>query len=282
MKIRLCLFSLFLGMVASASAWGAPPAADFKAMMRKTLDAWETLDPANAAPFYDQNPDNVYFDTTPLKYTGWVAYAEGVKNNFPDLASVKFTLGDDVRIHPHENLTWATATLHFDLTTKGGAKMPLDGRWTLIWEKQGANWLIVHEHVSAPLPVPPNTAGLPLYKRLGGYDTLAAVADDFLPRMVKDPQLGKYFVGQGTDSLKRIRQLLVDQLCVATGGPCHYLGRPMRTVHAGLRITDNDWDIAVDHLIESLLQFKVADKERDDLLAVVAGLKKEVVVSDAL
>ena len=281
MKTRLCLVSLFLGMVASTSAYAAPPAADFKAMMRKTLDAWETLDPANAAAFYDPNPDNVYFDTTPLKYTGFAEYAEGVKNNFPDLASVKFTLGDDVRIHPHGNMTWATATLHFDLATKSGAGMAFDGRWTLIWEKRGANWLIVHEHVSAPLPVPPSAAGLPLYKRLGGYDALAAVADDFLPRLVKDPQLGKYFVGQGSDSLKRIRQLLVDQLCVATGGPCLYLGRPMRTVHAGLKISDNDWDIAVDRLIETLLQFKVPDKERDDLLTVVAGLKKDIVVSDA-
>jgi hemoglobin len=250
-------------------------------MMRKTLDAWETLDPANAAPFYDQSADNVYFDTAPLKYTGFAEYAEGVKNNFPDLASVKFTLGDDVRIHPSGNLTWATATLHFDLATKSGTRMPLEARWTLIWERRGAKWLIVHEHVSAPLPVPPNSATLPLYKRLGGYDALAAVADDFLPRMVKDPQLGKYFVGQGSDSLKRIRQLLVDQLCEATGGPCLYLGRPTRTVHAGLKITDNEWDIAVDHLIESLLQFKVPDKERDDLLTVVAGLKKDIVASGA-
>ena len=163
-------FTLF----AVAGAWAAPPADDFKALMRKTLDAWETLDPANAAPFYDPNPDNVYFDTTPLKYAGFSAYAEGVKNNFPDLASVKFTLGDDVRIHPQGNLTWATATLHFDLTTKGGTAMPLDCRWTVVWEKRGAKWLIVHEHVSAPLSVPPSTAGLPLYKRLGGYDSLAA------------------------------------------------------------------------------------------------------------
>ena len=74
MKTRLCLVSLFLGMVASTSAYAAPPAADFKAMMRKTLDAWETLDPANAAAFYDPNPDNVYLkgfevlpDVSPFK-----------------------------------------------------------------------------------------------------------------------------------------------------------------------------------------------------------------------
>ncbi len=279
MKIRLPLAPLFWGIIVSSSAFAASPSTDFKALMRKTLDAWETLDPANAASFYAKDEDNVYFDIAPLRYTGWAAYADGVKKNFPDLASVKFTTGDDVRIHPHGNLTWATASLHFDLTTKDGVAVSMDARWTVVWEKRGRDWLIVHEHVSAPLPSPPSTAGESLYKRLGGYDALAAVADDFIPRLLKDQQLGKYFVGHGADSLKHIRQLMVDQLCEATGGPCIYLGRTMKTSHAGMRISDDDWDVAVDHLIETLLQFKVPGKERDDLLGVVAGLKKDIVIS---
>lgn len=279
MKNRLFITLLLFEIIFNVPAFAAPPATDFKGLMRKTLDAWETLDPANAAPFYARDADNVYFDVAPLKYKGWAEYAAGVSKNFPDLASVKFTLGDDVRVHPHGNLTWATASLHFELTTKSGATQPLDGRWTLVWEKRGPGWLIVHEHVSAPLATPPSTEGQSLYKRLGGYDALAAVADDFIPRLVKDPQLGKYFVGHGTDSLHHIRQLIVEQLCEATGGPCYYLGRSMRTAHAGMGITDGEWDIAVDHLIEAMMQLKVPDKERDDVLTVVASLKKDIVIS---
>jgi hemoglobin len=279
MKIELELASLFFGIVVSLPAGTPPPSTDFKALMRKELDAWETLDYANAAPFYAKDADNVFFDLSPLKYTGWKEYAEGVKKENPDLASVKFTMGPDVRTHQQGNLAWATATLHFELVSKDEATKSLDGRWTLVWEKRGGAWLVVHEHVSAPLPSPADQAAQSLYKRLGGYDALAAVADDFIPRMVKDPQLGKYFAGHSTDSMKHIRQMIVDQLCQATGGPCIYLGRSMKAAHAGMGISDSDWDIAVDHLIETMIQLKVPGKERDDVIGVIGTLKSDIVAS---
>ena len=280
MKIRLFLATFIGGIAFSVSVLAAAPATDFKSLMRKTLDAWETLDPANAAPFYAQDADNVYFDVAPFKYTGWAEYAAGVSGSFPDRASVKFTLSD-VRIHPQANLTWATAGLHFERTTKSGATQSLDARWTLIWEKRGRDWLIVHEHVSTSIAAPPSTEGQSLYKRLGGFDALAAIADDFIPRLVADPHLGKYFVGHSTDSLHHIRELMVEQLCGATGGPCYYLGRTMRASHAGMGITDADWDVAVDHLIEAMMQLKVPDKERDEMLTVASSLKKDIVISSA-
>src|ERR1051326_9224907 len=61
-----------------------------------------------------------------------------------------------------------------------------------------------------------------LYQRLGGYDALAAVVDDFVGRLVADKQFEKFFVGQSIDSKKRIRQHVLDQFCAATGGPCIY------------------------------------------------------------
>jgi hemoglobin len=116
-----------------------------------------------------------------------------------------------------------------------------------------------------------------LYKRVGGYDALAAVTDDFLARLVADPQFAKFFVGHGADSIKRIRQLIVDQLCAATGGPCVYIGRDMKTTHAGLAITEKDWDASVKHLVGTLDKFKVPAKEKDDVLAAVSTLKKDIV-----
>jgi hemoglobin len=116
-----------------------------------------------------------------------------------------------------------------------------------------------------------------LYKRLGGYDSLAAVTDDFLKRLAGDPTLSKFFDGHSKDSLGRIRQLVVDQLCAATGGPCIYIGRDMKTAHDGLGITDADWDLAVKHLKATLDGFKVPAPEQDETLAAIASLKKDIV-----
>lgn len=116
-----------------------------------------------------------------------------------------------------------------------------------------------------------------LYKRLGGYDALAAVTDDFLDRLANDKSLGRFFVGQSADSLGKIRQHIVDFLCKATGGPCIYHGRDMKTTHAGLKITEKDWDTMVKHLGATLDKFKVPDKERGEVMGAVAGLKADIV-----
>lgn len=116
-----------------------------------------------------------------------------------------------------------------------------------------------------------------LYKRLGGYDALAAVTDDFLGRLASDPQLGRFFVGQSKDSLGKIRQHIVDFLCQATGGPCVYHGRDMKTAHAGLKITDSDWDVMVKHLNATMAKFNVPAKEQADVLAAVGPLKADIV-----
>src|SRR5690242_7221985 len=91
----------------------------------------------------------------------------------------------------------------------------------------------------APAAAPATQAAPSLYKRLGGYDALAAVTDDFLQRLVSEPTFARFFGGHSTDSLKKIRQLIVDLLCNATGGPCVYIGRDMKTTHAGLGITNS-------------------------------------------
>ena len=116
-----------------------------------------------------------------------------------------------------------------------------------------------------------------LYKRLGGYDAIAAVTDSFIGKMATDPTLKGFFAGHSTDSLGRIRQLVVDQLCAATGGPCVYIGKDMKTVHKGLGITEENWNTAVKYLSGTLDEFKVPAKEKDELLAIASSLKNDIV-----
>ncbi len=128
---------------------------------------------------------------------------------------------------------------------------------------------------AAPAQTTPATPSL--YTRLGGYDAIAAVTDDFIGRLAGDPQLSKFFVGLSDNSKARVRQLVVDQLCAATGGPCIYLGRDMRTSHKGLNITEDDWTITVKHLKESLAKFNVGAREQSELFAALATLKPDIV-----
>ncbi|HJT68110.1 MAG TPA: group 1 truncated hemoglobin [Pyrinomonadaceae bacterium] len=116
-----------------------------------------------------------------------------------------------------------------------------------------------------------------LYQRIGGYDALAAVVDDFVGRLVTDKQFERFFVGHSVDSKKRIRQHILDQFCAATGGPCVYTGRDMKTSHTGLGITEAEWDAAAKHLAASLDKFKVPEKEKGEVLAFVVSLKKDIV-----
>lgn len=116
-----------------------------------------------------------------------------------------------------------------------------------------------------------------LYERLGGYDALAAVSDDFLMRLGKSKRIGRFVTGLSADSQKKLRQHLVEFLCSVTGGSCLYLGRDMKTAHTGLGIDEEDWKEGVKLLTETLDKFKVPEKEKGEVLGAVGGLKKDIV-----
>jgi hemoglobin len=79
-----------------------------------------------------------------------------------------------------------------------------------------------------------------LYARLGGYDAIAAVAEDLLPRLIADAQLGRFWQHRGEDGMRREEQLLIDFLCVSAGGPLYYRGQDMALTHRGMGIRESD------------------------------------------
>lgn len=103
------------------------------------------------------------------------------------------------------------------------------------------------------------------------------MSDEFIGRLATDDMEKRFFAGLSTDSKKRIRQHLVDQLCNAARGPCVYTGRNMKTSHAGAGITKADWDHSVKILVEVLDKFKVPEKEKKDLFALLGPMKKDIV-----
>jgi len=117
-----------------------------------------------------------------------------------------------------------------------------------------------------------------LYERLGGYDAIAAATDDLLlGRLVNDPLLGVYWKGKSEDSLRRDRQLIVDFLVQAAGGPGFYFGRDMRTSHTRLGITDGEWQIFMGHTRAMLAHLSVPEREGQEVLGFFESLKADVV-----
>jgi ketosteroid isomerase-like protein len=138
-------------MFAQAKKEAAKPAggAPDRALMQKIWDAWSTLDPANAAPFYAPGP-HVFFDLAPLKYGSWDEYQKGVVAVLADFKTANLTVNDDAELHAAGPIYWGTATVKEDATMKSGKHEMGNFRWTVVFEKQNGKWLIVHEHISVP------------------------------------------------------------------------------------------------------------------------------------
>jgi len=117
-----------------------------------------------------------------------------------------------------------------------------------------------------------------LYERLGGLDAITAVVEDFRDRVGGDDRINLKFAR--TD-LARLRKMLIDQVCEATGGPCQYNGRSMKVAHAGMKVTNGEFSALVDDLVATLKQFKVPSAEQEELLAILGPLKSEIVEVDS-
>jgi hemoglobin len=113
-----------------------------------------------------------------------------------------------------------------------------------------------------------------LYDRLGGKDAIVAVVDDFVGNVAADNRINRYFAK--TD-VPRFKRNLVDQICAGTGGPCTYTGRDMKTAHAGMGVTNADFDALVGDLVKTLDKFKVPDKEKGELLGILGPMRPSIV-----
>jgi len=116
-----------------------------------------------------------------------------------------------------------------------------------------------------------------LYERLGGYDAIAAVANDLLPRMQADVQLGRFYQHRGEDGLRRSRQILIDFLCSSAGGPLYYTGRDMKVTHKGMKISESDWSAFLGYLNDTLDTLQVPQPERKEVVALMQSTKADIV-----
>jgi hemoglobin len=116
----------------------------------------------------------------------------------------------------------------------------------------------------------PALAADTLYQRLGGYDAIAGFVDTAFPRVASNPQLTHLFRGHSIESQRRQRQLIVDALCEATGGPCIYTGRDMKPVHVGLGISGEQWNTFMSIISSAAAERQFGEAERKEFLALFA------------
>ena len=118
-----------------------------------------------------------------------------------------------------------------------------------------------------------------LYDRLGGTKAITAVVDEFVGRVAADKRINGFFAKTASDAarLKTFKVNLVNQICQASGGPCKYTGKDMKTAHMGMGISSADFNALVEDLVGALDKFKVGKTEKDQLLGALGPMKTDIV-----
>jgi len=118
------------------------------------------------------------------------------------------------------------------------------------------------------------TAEPTLYTRLGGQPVVTKVVDELIDRTSQDPRTSRSFKDT---KISRVKEKLVEQICVLSGGPCKYTGDPMKEVHKGLKNTEAEFYLLVQFLRDALDHAGVKDPEKNELLKLLAPMKRDVV-----
>jgi hemoglobin len=128
-------------------------------------------------------------------------------------------------------------------------------------------------------PPPP-----PLWERLGGEKAVKAVVHDFVETASQDPKVnwsrdGKFKL---TDLNRPLLEVsLLEFISSVTGGPLKYIGKDMKAAHAGMGITDDEFNAAAKHLVDALKKHKVGQKEIDEMMLLVESTRKDIVEKPA-
>jgi ketosteroid isomerase-like protein len=124
----------------------------FRKLIDGYCEAWSSGNADAPAKFYAKDNGLVFYDLAPFSYHSWKEYHDGVqKALFANMESGSLTADKDLRVTRRGTLAWTTVSMHFSEKTKDGKAVETQVRYTGIWEKRGKNWLLVHEHLSAPM-----------------------------------------------------------------------------------------------------------------------------------
>jgi hemoglobin len=118
-----------------------------------------------------------------------------------------------------------------------------------------------------------------LYDNLGKKKGIEAVVNDFVGRCATDPRIKGFFTADVQDPkrLAHFKMELVNQICQASGGPCKYTGKSMKDAHAGMGVSDADFNALVEDLVAAINKANVAEADKNTLLGVLGPMKSDIV-----
>ena len=150
--VAMAFAGALLTFVGARAQQKATDQATFRSLIDEYCAAWSTADANAPAKFYAKDDGLIFYDIAPFSYHGWKDYHDGVqKEFFSNMATGSLTAGKDLKVSRRGTVAWTTVSMHFSEKTKDGKSTEAEIRYTGIWEKRGANWLLVHEHLSAPI-----------------------------------------------------------------------------------------------------------------------------------
>jgi ketosteroid isomerase-like protein len=150
--VAMAVAGALLTFVGARAQQRASDDAKFRKLIDDYCAAWSTGNADAPAKFYAKENGLIFYDLAPFAYHGWKEYHDGVQREFfANMASGTLAAGKDLRVSRRGTVAWTTVSMHFSEKAKDGKTTDTDVRYTGIWEKRGANWLLVHEHLSAPL-----------------------------------------------------------------------------------------------------------------------------------
>ncbi|MGB6599270.1 MAG: nuclear transport factor 2 family protein [Candidatus Acidiferrum sp.] len=150
--VALALAGGLLTFVGARAEQKATDDATFRKLIDAYCAAWSTGNADSPARFYAKDDGLVFYDLAPFAYHSWKEYHDGVKKEFFDnMASGTLSAGKDLKVSRHGSVAWTTVPMHLTEKTKDGKDVEIDIRYTGIWERRASGWVLVHEHLSAPL-----------------------------------------------------------------------------------------------------------------------------------
>lgn len=113
-----------------------------------------------------------------------------------------------------------------------------------------------------------------VYRSFGEKPGLVKLMDDLMLRIEADPRLAAQFKDAKKDHVK---QMLVEQFCQVTGGPCVYKGVDMKSAHANLDINKGDFNRLVEVLQQSMDAQGIPFRAQNQLLSQLAFMHRDVI-----
>jgi ketosteroid isomerase-like protein len=150
--VFIAFFCALLTFVGARAEQRATDDATFRKLIEGYCAAWSSGNPDNAAKFYAKDDGLIFYDLAPFSYKGWKEYSEGTHELFEgNVESLSLTPEKDLKVTRHGNIAWMTISMHALAKLKNGSSIDTEVRYTGIWERRAGTWVLVHEHLSAPL-----------------------------------------------------------------------------------------------------------------------------------